>query len=52
MDTIIDIYNKILYFNDDEIKFIYDKNDVVWFKFSNIASILEYKDRNDVLKNM
>lgn len=50
MDTIIDIYNKILYFNDDEIKFIYDKDDVVWFKFSNIASILEYKDRNDVLK--
>ena len=39
MDTIIDIYNKILYFND-----------VVWFKFSNIAFILEYKDRNDVLK--
>jgi prophage antirepressor-like protein len=50
MDTIIDIYNKILYFNDDEIKFIYDTDDIVWFKFSNIASILEYKDRNDVLK--
>ena len=50
MDTIIDIYNKILYFNDDEIKFIFDNEDVLWFKFSNIASILEYKDRNDVLK--
>ena len=33
MDTIIDIYNKILYFNDDEIKFIYDTEDVLWFKF-------------------
>ncbi len=50
MEAIIDIYNKILYFNDDEIKFIFDTDDVVWFKFSNIASILEYKDRNDVLK--
>jgi len=50
MDTILDIYNKILYFKDEEIKFIFDIDDVVWFKFSNIASILEYKDRNDVLK--
>ena len=50
MEAIINIYNKILYFNDDEIKFIFDTDDVVWFKFSNIASILEYKDRNDVLK--
>ncbi len=23
---------------------------MIWFKFSDIASILEYKDRNDVLK--
>ena len=50
MDTILDIYNKILYFKDEEIKFIFDIDDVVWFKFSNIATILEYKDRNDVLK--
>ena len=50
MDTIIDIYNKILYFNDNEIKFIFDNHDILWFKFSNIASILEYKDRNDALK--
>ena len=50
MDTIIDIYNKILYFKKDEINFILDIDDVVWFKFSNIAFILGYKDRNDALK--
>ena len=49
MKNIIDM-NNILYFNNDEIKFIIDINNVIWFKFSNIASILEYKDRNDVLK--
>jgi hypothetical protein len=40
----IHIYNKILYFKDEKINFIFDTN--------NIAQILEYKDRNDVLKNM
>jgi hypothetical protein len=44
------IYHINLYFKDEEIKFIFDIDDVVWFKFSNIATILEYKDRNDVLK--
>jgi prophage antirepressor-like protein len=50
--TNIDININIisLYYNDNEIKCIFDIDDVVWFKFSHIASILEYKDRNDVLK--
>ena len=50
MDNIIDIYNKILYFKNDGINFILDIDNIIWFKFSNIAYILEYKDRNDVLK--
>lgn len=50
MNSIIDIYNKILYFNDEEINFIFDTDNILWFKFSNVAQILEYKDRNDVLK--
>ncbi len=50
MDNIIDIYNKILYFKNEEINFILDTDDIIWFKFSNIAYILEYRDRNDVLK--
>ena len=50
MDTIIDIYNKILYFNEEEITFIVDNDNIVWFKFSNIANILQYKDKDDVLK--
>jgi prophage antirepressor-like protein len=50
MDNIIDIYNKILYFQNDGINFILDIDNIIWFKFSNIAYILEYKDRNDVLK--
>jgi len=52
MDSVINIYNKILYFKDEEINFILDIDNIIWFKFSNIAQILEYKDRNDVLKNM
>jgi prophage antirepressor-like protein len=50
MNSVIDIYNKILYFKDEEINFILDTDNIIWFKFSNIAYILEYKDRNDVLK--
>jgi prophage antirepressor-like protein len=50
MDSVINIYNKILYFKDEEINFILDIDNIIWFKFSNIAQILEYKDRNDVLK--
>jgi superfamily II DNA or RNA helicase len=49
-NTIIDIYNKTLFYNKFEIKFILDTDNLLWFKFSDIASILEYKDRNDVLK--
>ena len=49
MDSVINIYNKILYFKDEEINFILDIDNIIWFKFSNIAQILEYKDRNDVL---
>jgi hypothetical protein len=49
-NNIMDIYNKTLFYNKYEIKFIFDNNDVLWFKFSNIATILEYKDRNDALK--
>ena len=50
MDSIIDIYNKILYYKNESINFILDTDNKIWFKFSNIADILEYKDRNDVLK--
>ena len=44
------IYNKILYFKNDGINFILDIDNIIWFKFSNIAYILKNKDRNNVLK--
>ena len=49
-NTNLNIYKKTLFYNKYKIKFIIDIYDVLWFKFSNIASILEYKDKNDALK--
>jgi len=50
MDNIINIYNKILYFKDEEINFILDTDNIIWFKFANIANILEYKKISGYIK--
>jgi prophage antirepressor-like protein len=52
MNIITDIYDKLLVYNDTKINFIVDINNIVWFKFSNIANILEYKNRNDIVRDV
>jgi len=51
MNTIIDIYNEILCYNNNEINYIIDVNNIIWFKFISISKILEYKSTKDVLRD-
>ena len=51
METLIDIYNKILKFNNNEINYEYDRDGNIWFKFKCITDILEYKNRKDTLRD-
>ena len=51
MNTIIDIYNEILFYNNTEINYIIDINNIFWFKFISISKILEYKSTKDVLRD-
>jgi prophage antirepressor-like protein len=51
MNTIIDIYNEILFYNNNEINYIIDINNIIWFKFISISKILEYKSTKDVLRD-
>ena len=50
MNTIIDIYNKILSYNKNNIQYELDKEGNIWFKFLNIVKILEYKSSKDTLR--
>ena len=51
MNTIIDIYNKTLSYNNNEINFEIDIDGVIWFKFLSIAKILGYKSTKDVIRD-
>jgi prophage antirepressor-like protein len=51
MNTIIDIYNKTLSYNNNDIQYEMDKEGNIWFKFLNIVKILEYKSSKDTLKD-
>ena len=50
MNTILDIYNSVLKYNDNEINFIIDFDGNIWFKFINITKMLNYKSRKDALR--
>jgi prophage antirepressor-like protein len=52
MNTIIDLYNKLLVYNDNNISFIIDKSNIIWFKLADITDILEYKSRKDVIRDI
>jgi prophage antirepressor-like protein len=52
MNTIIDLYNKLLVYNKNNISFIIDTTNVIWFRLADITNILEYKSRKDVIKGM
>ena len=45
MNTIIDLYNKLLIYNNTNISFIIDKTDIIWFRLADITNILKYKSR-------
>ena len=51
MNTIIDIYNKILSYNNNNIQYEMDNDGSIWFKFLSIVKILEYKSSKDTLKD-
>ena len=51
MNTVIDIYNKILLYNNNEINFIIDINNIIWFKSKSIIKILEYKSIKDTVRD-
>jgi hypothetical protein len=50
MNTILDIYNSVLKYNNNEINFIIDFDGNIWFKFINITKMLNYKSRKDALR--
>ena len=52
MNTIIDLYNKLLVYNKNNISFIIDKSNIIWFKLADITNILKYKSRKDVIRDM
>jgi prophage antirepressor-like protein len=52
MNTIIDLYNKLLVYNDTNINFIIDTTNIIWFRLADVTDILEYKSRKGVLKNI
>jgi len=43
MNTILDIYNSVLKYNNNEINFIIDFDGNIWFKFINITKMLNYR---------
>jgi prophage antirepressor-like protein len=51
MNSIIDIYNNLLIYNDNKINYIIDKNNTIWFRFISIVDILNYKSRKDTLRD-
>jgi len=52
MNTIIDLYNKLLVYDKNNINFIIDMNNILWFNLSDITNILKYKSRKDVIRDM
>jgi prophage antirepressor-like protein len=51
MNSIIDIYNSLLFYNENKINYIIDKDNNIWFKFISIATILNYKSIRDTLRD-
>ena len=48
----LDIFNKLLKINDDEITILIDDNNVIWFKFRDILKALEYNDIDHGINNL
>jgi len=52
MNTIIDLYNRLLVYNKNNISFIIDTTNIIWFRLADITDILEYKSRKDVIRDI
>ena len=47
----LDIFNKLLKINDDEITILIDDNNVIWFKFRDILKALGYNNIYKAMRN-
>ena len=52
MNTIIDLYNKLLVYNNNNISFIIDTDNIIWFKLYDVTNLLGYKSRKDVIRDL
>lgn len=52
MNSIIDIYNNILIYNNNTIDYLLDNSCDIWFKFITISNLLNYKNRKDALRDL
>lgn len=52
MNTIIDLYNKLLVYDENNFSFIIDKTNTIWFKLADVTDILQYKSRKDVIRDI
>jgi prophage antirepressor-like protein len=52
MNSIIDLYNKLLIYDKNNINFIIDNNNIIWFKLADITTILGYKKRKYVIRDL
>jgi prophage antirepressor-like protein len=48
----LDVYNKILKFNDEEIFIVFDENDEIWFKYGDVLKVLGYIDVKNAIKDI
>ena len=48
----LDVYNKLLTFNDEQIFIVFDTDGEIWFKYSDVLKVLGYVDTKDAIKNI
>lgn len=52
MNTIVDIFNNELIYNNNKINYVIDIENNIWFKFLSLAKLLNYKSRKDTLRTL
>jgi len=48
--TLVDLYNGILKYNDKDVVIVIDNDNQIWFYGRQVAKILNYKDTNDAIR--
>lgn len=49
-NTLIDIFNNLLSYNDNKIIIVIDNNNIPWFSASDVAKILGYIERDKAIR--